>query len=890
MNWKKVGTTIAIMSTMFILSGCDGEAGASLKDFVNNDLRVQLSTVVDDNLNQLTELHEMGLITDTNYKSYYDTATKLKNTYATQDENKMRTALLNSSKKVNIWALENADAYDIPDDFVGTRYDGDGNEIALMTPRALSTEVIGVREHFTGNSASVGSDERAKANSIRYYWIGSYIGYSEFGGAGGWHDRDDKKIQPIAIIATSKQKDIDKFNAQFRMPVYVLRPEIAAGETENITLDNVIALVQQEYAKETKDRDYNKLINYFMPAINSNNEEVILFDPDKYPIVGYSESGDGHTLGHDRTIIQQGYEGLEVRYVGFKQSSIDKLHEVLGNNEQKYMIVTHDGQNIAIQLEYPVQCIGQFKTDKSDDDQLNIVEAKFVQSGIGLNLYNNKIIKYRIRGTKLSSTNIDRGLTGNLIFDLSDGKQIADLDNEQYYYVTHIDTSTTEQGEDLTSFVMQGYQKVPIYDGSIDSTVEVTCGRIILRDYLEVNFAPDFVSDDENAVVFGRKIRFDMSNTTAGGESANWVDSETESTQIRKSKNSTALSDTKQRRLLYNKNNPAVAWIIDRDGRKLTTSQTDITTGTVKSTDQGGYNYAITDFCDYYELNKSSDAEVKVLAEFNQAVDSSGSVKTSVIDSTFDDTKTKVPKVGELKQEITTVSIKPTSLFPSYNLGQDDFMADTEDSQRFIGIATKNSLFDANLMSNWINSTSTTASLTWWNNYLLDTNMSYQIDQNQLNEYLNDNYSYELNQEGIVILDLDTINKIQKELKKEQTVETNKKIKSIFMIVGWLIIIYAIFILLCWSLDTTTDIGVKLLEKVSFGRWIAVKEDIDIPRNDTSEVKYLTLGGVIIKSFVLIAIGFTLIFLDIFNIIYFLVNSFGKVSEVIERLVEGIRQ
>ena len=888
MNWKKVLGTITILGATLILSSCGGQAGASLQEYVKGSMRQQIINEVNRNQEELDNLHNMGLVDDTTYKNKINTMQALAEQYNTKKEDDLANVVLKASSHIMLW---NADCNGHTD-FVGVRYDEDGKQITLAPPNSGMVYEKGVLEYFTENSQclSDGDEGREGLDSIRWYWIGNYVGYGEFKQDNAeLKERPENKIQPIPIMAANKEKEIKEFNNKFRIPVYVLRPEIAAGETENITLDNVIALVQQEYTKETKDRDYNKLINYFMPAINSSNEEVILFDPDKYPIIGVSETGDNNELGQDLLITQDGYNALWLRCVEFNQSSLDKLHEVLGDNEQKYMIVTHDGQNIAIQLEYPVQCIGQFKTDKSDDDKLNMVEAKFVQSGIGLNLYNNKIIKYKIRGTKLSSTNIDRGLTGNLIFDLSDGKQIADLDNEQYYYVTHIDTSTTEQGEDLTSFVMQGYQKVPIYDGSIDSTVEVTCGRIILRDYLEVNFAPQFVSDEESAVVFGRKIRFDMSNTTAGGESANWVDSETESTQIRKSKNSTALSDTKQRRLLYNKNNPAVAWVIDRDGRKLTTSQTDITTGTVKSTDQGGYNYTLTDFCDYYELNKSSDAEVKVLAEFNQAVDSSGNVKTSIIDSTFDSTKTNVPKVGELKQEITTVSIKPTSLFPSYNLGKDDFMADTEDSQRFIGIATKNSLFDANLMSNWINSTSTTASLTWWNNYLLDTNMSYQIDQNQLNEYLNDNYSYELNQEGIVILDLDTINKIQKELKKEQTVETNKKIKSIFMIVGWLIIIYAIFILLCWSLDTTTDIGIKLLEKVSFGRWIAVKEDIDIPRNDTSEVKYLTLGGVIIKSFVLIAIGFTLIFLDIFNIIYFLVNSFGKVSEVIERLVEGIR-
>ena len=887
MNWKKVIGIITILGATLILSACSGQqAGASLQEFVKGDMKQQIINEVNRNQEELTNLHNMGLVDDTTYNNKLKAMQTLAEEYATKkDGDALTDVVLKASSHIMMW---NADCNG-HSDFVGVRYDEDGKQITLAPPNSGMIEESGVLEFFTENSDSTSTtNEKAALDSIMWYWIGNYVGYGEFRqNTAELKERPENKIQPIPIMASTKEKEIKDFNNKFRIPVYVLRPEIVAGETEDITLDNVVALVKEEYSKETKERDYNKLINYFMPAIDSNNEEVILFNPDKYPIIGVSETGDNNELGQDLLITQDGYNALWLRCVEFNQNSLDKLHEVIGDNQDKYMIVTHDGQNIAIQLEYPAQCIGSIKPDAGLDSKMNKVAVDFVQSGIGVNLYNGLIVKYE---PKYDTDKLSDEKSGKVIFDLTKGKQVQDLTADQYYYTTWVDTGVTEQGDDKTSFVLQGYQKIPIYNGETDSYTEVTCGRIILRDYLEATFAPKFTSDDENIVVFGRKIRFDMSNTTVNGESANWVYDDTKTTKIRKSKNSTALTETKQRNLVYDKSNPAVAWLIDRDGNKLTTSQADITTGAVKSTDQGGYNFNISEFCDITALNKSSDATVKSLTEYNQSVDASGNVKSSIIQSTYDPSISNVPKVNELKKELTaTQSIFVTTTFPGAEIGIDDYENDNESAQRFVAITTKNSMFDANLMSNWINSTSTTQSLTWWNNYMVDTNMTYQIDQNQLEEYLNDNYSYELQQNGIVILDLDTVNKIEKELKNDKTLSINKKVKSVFMIIGWIIILYAILILLCWGLDTTTDIGIKLLEKVSFGRWIAVKEDMDIPRNDTSEVKYLALGGIIRKSFVLITIGFIIIFLDIFAIVYFLIDSFGKVSEVIEHLIKGMR-
>ena len=644
-------------------------------------------------------------------------------------------------------------------------------------------------------------------------------------------------IEPIQMVSEDVQEEI---NARLRAKVYILRSDIASLQSTD-SMDGIFEMVKEATA-DPDNIDTAKLNNYFAPAISNEdengdgiidiNDTLTLIDPedDKYKVINTSKPNSDASrtqCGYDLLISQQDHNILSVRFTEFDQEAYDNIVELTGLAQNKY-IFAHDNENAGEWRAYLMEYpVSAISTLESNSDS---VDVEFAESGIGINLKTNQFVKFEGSGTS-GWTSVS-----------------TPVDCIDPYLTTEVAENNTEIGK--SSLILKGISKFTLKNTS-EKALKYYCGRIILRDYLEATFAPSFNTNGENLAVFGRKMRLLMGE----GEAGNW-------TEVPNYAGTRSNWD-----LAFDKDID-VAEFVDKDGN------------TIGSTPK----LQITDFCDVVSLtnNDLSQCTMKSIVRKTESPETR--------DATFDSSNTS-PSITELKRETVGdgVKINPSIMFPGPALGEVDYDTDTNSKQRFIALVTTKGLFDSKLFSDWINSTSTTASLDWWNSYLDTNNFSYKAEHEAVNNYITNNYAYELSQNGVVILDLDTIKFIQDEYNNASDNNTMGKLRTFFMILGWVLIIFVSLLLLSWAIDTNADIGIKLLEKITFGHWIAVKYEDDIPYNNANESQYMTFGKLLVRCLIIVVLGIILINVDIFSAVLALINLFGGAAEQIEKIILGLR-
>lgn len=454
----------------------------------------------------------------------------------------------------------------------------------------------------------------------------------------------------------------------------------------------------------------------------------------------------------------------------------------------------------------------------------NNINATVTDSELGINIKSGDIIRYqKVDGQEMPN----RTVIGN---------EIAGYES---YLTTY--GSDNEKGESCSSFALFCEQNVKIESGYNGQNIsEITSSRsvetvgVVLRDYLEATYAPGLVGKNENMVLFGRKFRLAINGTDG---------------------DKLKLSGTGIGYLV----DSAGDTVLGEDGNaikinydQLMDLSTAITNGNV-----GDSTYAI------YRLRKSGESN-------NDEIQA----QASTIGSN--------PKTSELKI-VANDSIKPVTKFPGDNIGTSDNPGKSNQPILY-AIGTCTDMFESGLYSSWITSSSPTQSLTWWNQWLKNTGFSYSIELQKLEEYLSGEYSYELSQAGLLVLDLDTIAMIQSDIDEINNKRNNDTRRAIFKLLGLVLIVYSIILMVCWTIDTQLGIGLDLYKIVSFGKWQAIKYKDDIPIG-CKEKNYVALGRMIVNTVVIMAIGTVVIRLNIVQFIYVIVNNFGKFAEYISDLL-----
>lgn len=714
-----------------------------------------------------------------------------------------------------------------------------------------------------------------------------------------WHAVDDMVADPDDEYKTRKLVDnslkvmpynenlYDELNEMLSFDVYVLKPDQDAG----MDLDNVIDAVNKAlggkdvYGTEDYDTVNSILGMYFVAACDKNGKSVKLIDTEKCPVLApskqrFSGENDGTGVGYNLVLGDNGVDQIEMQCYDYNKDFLDAL-DALGAHDGKFLLVHGEGVNRAYLMEYPVYCINGFIYDEDiptyagENNKGKEYRVSLLESKISVNIMTKKIVKY---DTTESGGRTDYCYRQNDAVATHMSDDIA-----QYLTVggTYIDPKDNTNYS-TSSFMICGRASARLnLEGLTTNTAassasgdfQIVSGRIVLRDYLELAFAPDCAAYDEDITAFGRKLRFNFDTSNSVPPHSN----NAEGFKLSAAQNSAF----PQRDLIVGRDDEIISFV-DFNGIPL-----------VQNTASKSVKLTIKDLADANDLSgngESSENIVTVIANRNEA--EGENVTRPSITSSGDRLKVTDLEKRSIQGANATNSdwnvIYPTMMFPGPYIDKADYNNETANTQLMYGMTVRSSLTDTALYSGWITSQDPQASMIGWNDFLSANALSYQVDANEVDDYVMGSYISELQEEGIIILDLNVIAKIERDMARDSTTMRNRWIQTSIYVLAWGLIIYAVLLLTAWTFDVNADFGFKLTEKLTLGNWVACADKSELPVRSSSTVQYVTLPRLLMSCFGIAALGVLLLSVSAFNLVYFLIDVFGAFAQKVETIIRGI--
>lgn len=854
-----------------VVTGC----GSSLTTYFTSDFPKALEERGQQNKDIAKELLDAGFIDKTMYTNLCNQidseVNNIKDKCIIADE---KTALNNDAVK----ALSSAVSAVVPRHPEYVEYeDNNGN-----SERIYSKKLKG------GLSSKVKTSIKKIGNASLSYFVASNYIVGQHLGTDVYHEKEAGKKYRVSTCTTLNgvepinffggQSDIEEaLNARFRADMYVL--DANAISTSGKSVDEVFAAIKAAVEKD----DISGVTHYFKKLEDSNGKAVTLM-PEDFNLIGDSKINLDEKNNLNENISQPGYDlvmkqtllyhrkdidckdktgdkwgecdksdhaetrevaVMSVRFTEFDKEAFDTLKETISLNSGAYYFENLNSTQSSggrttrcYVLTYPISVIDSFELDESTGN----VTARFNDdSGMAVSIQSGKLVSYRYNTNGTSFTNICQEVT-----------------TSDPYLTMNFDANA---GDEKSSLVCDGYRLYTI--DFINSKGEpddkpIIVPRIILRDYLEATWAPGSTEYDETMVVFGRKIRFRT-------DSMFWIPDGTVEYNKKTYSNNT---------LCYNTNNKDwCASFINVDGEEV---------GSLTK-------LYITDFCDIMSLCVGTEGESDTSNKWEKYIVAHFSEKGVAVSNKecAADRDDLTPTQDKLKATTDVTEIKLTVSFPGLYIGHDDIYNTGAEVQRFYCVATTKGMFNSALYSDWINSTSSKESLTWWNGYLADHGYKYTIGANDVSEYLKNNYSYELSQDGAIILDLDTIHDIQEIFDEEAADDRASLIRTIFVVLGIFLIAYSMALMLCWVIDTNVDLGLSLTNKLTFGHWVAIQYEEELPSYNNEEHSYVDGKHMLIRCLIMVAVAIVIIRVDASELILVLINTFGKIASYVENMIRG---
>lgn len=663
------------------------------------------------------------------------------------------------------------------------------------------------------------------------------------------------KVFPVSLLSESIEKSL---NEALNMPIYVLKPD---SNVDPLEVAAAVKLASTYKDAEDFDKAASVLSKYFVKAQYEENGKMVdlkvldssdpnqrlisvtntSFDDTDDPTIfngqvvnmyhydGYANFpsyDDEGKLGIDMTICNAGEPVMAIRLREFNQQALDVFKERVGTSDGRYMVI---GQR-AYLMEYPVGYVSALEEDIEDATKYGSVISR-------------SELTYNFKTKQFAKTEkLKNGTYSNTSTLISNLEAYINCDPELGNDNT---SSLVIYGETGVGFDYVYYDELKgcpwnLTIGFNGNQATVSVGRLVLRDYLEVSYAPDIV-DKDKLVVFGRKLRI----TNFEGLKSNPVGS---------------IYDQKGEPLLVN--GETIDFYIDDfvDIGGLINSST----GIVKYIDRLGKSTGIT----------SSEETAEV--EYSDIIPSEETIKSKLSNIKYLQTK-------------TVDRIEPSVKFPSETIGSSD-ISYIDDKQLFYGLAIRKDLFNSGLFGGWIMQHDINQnSLNWWNEWLHTYGYNYRINENNLTNYLKGNYAESLTDAGYAKLDLGMISQIQKIYNDETETKTMVVMNTIFKIIGYFLVFYGITLIVAWNTDVNVDFGMSYLGKLTFGQWVAIKDPEELPVEGTTTLNYVSLKNVLTSSFFIVALGLLLIFLPIADVIVYLVELFGGIGGLINKLLTGKR-
>ena len=206
------------------------------------------------------------------------------------------------------------------------------------------------------------------------------------------------------------------------------------------------------------------------------------------------------------------------------------------------------------------------------------------------------------------------------------------------------------------------------------------------------------------------------------------------------------------------------------------------------------------------------------------------------------------------------------------------------------GILVRGNVYERNLLSDWILA-SGNANLIKWEKTVAELGYpSYKISNAVLDEKLKGNYAFELNQDGLLTLDLETIVQINKENTEQRRGGAIVYLRTALLVLGFALIAYVSVLLGAWATDVNLDLGLNLLYKVSFGHFVAVRSLDEMPSADpTTTTTYVDFRKLLIRCFAFATVGIIILTVDPVNLVVNIMTWLSFVLNVISEKLFGVK-
>lgn len=651
-------------------------------------------------------------------------------------------------------------------------------------------------------------------------------------------DTVDGTIQPIELIDPSAATEIQK---AMNYPIYVLNPEAS--------LDEVYAFLNK-YATENSvtDEFFQHSSKYFHELKDADGNTVTLLDPEdeESQIVTTSKSPGVTWVDNESQKVTTGMALGE-------KDTLDSGASRLNTPGTDLVVYQHST--------FPVMRVRfrEFNQEAFEKirNQLGLGEQKYLVTTTesGGRVYLLQYPVGYIDGFDLSEdgqnyeasiakSNLEINIKTGKLYKVSESGNMTDytgrianeseVDSEDPYI------SLSGGSPDTSSFTIHGETGVDDDPTSGawnlefgDKGVKASIPRIVLRDYLEISYSPN-VTPGETFVAFGRKIRILHFSGPLNQE---------------------------------------VAKICNKDGTVL----------------EGAMSFDINNFADYSALAGTGGETTLPYVKYIPNSTAEG-VSTEEDETNFCAELSTIPNYEtdkvEMLRGIARDSIQCGVPFPGDIVAKGD--KNLKDAKPlFYGLIVSKNYQESGLL-NWIASESDTESTSWWNLWLKSHDFTYQIGTQEVLNYLKENYTYELGQAGYVMLDLDTLSKLQEELDAEAQAGQTHTLRTFFKVLGYVLVGYAFILMMCWVADTSVDLGLNLTQKVSFGRLVAVAGDEELRGSEeNNHVSYVGFQSMLLSCFKIIVIGLLLILVDIVSIVSFLTQTLGRIAVSIGEMIGG---
>lgn len=737
------------------------------------------------------------------------------------------------------------------------------NTSTNVTQELLDVLKDAIRHNFAGNCGEAhckGSGSQwtnlANASSEIVCHPGAY-------GSGGC-DRD-----PLSVFNTS---DIDEITKRMNYKICVLKP---TDDTYNQVNMGVLATTLKDLEKNEGNFDkLNQSEKSLLETIYSETPYRLL-DEKKIPVIKATEANYCHKsnmLGKDYVLTSGGGDGIAISLFEINPEFLEAIGANGAANKVAQKYVVDNTNNKLYLIQYPVYIMDSLERIKSGKTWKWHCTFNTKCDTMEVNLKDGSVVNKD--GEKVDSS----------LYHVADGNN-----NSSFVFAKPTDGNTNSTtGSDKAAYKITTITKE---NGSLTEkkyTID-DCLKICLVDYLEMTYLPTVV-DGEDYIALGRKVRLTKFTGKDKTPIAKFIDKKGNTIDASIKIYATDLMDVRSGyNVTYSppSNGGSSGDTSYKKGKKWKKVKCKLAVGkqkpgTVKISTASS-NGTVTDDASIIPFTKikyfGSNKAAKKTDYYSQCI---------FVTRTFGYTNIKFDYFGKKGFE-TAYILGGKNLFGA--IDADKFYTKVEantgvDNAFMFGINIDMDLFKSELYSGWIDveDGGTKGSLDWWNEWLKKAGLNYQIDKNRLMDVLGMNYSISMSDDdSSVIVDLETISKIQDEYDRKRVEDRAKNIRTMFICLGFFCIAYAIMIIAAWVIDTSLVGGPKLLGMLTFHKCVAVQSNLGIP--DSGNERYMTFGKALSFALVVMSIGIVIVLVDSVTLLSWVKNTFGTVVDIIRNIM-----